>query len=101
MAALEALSFGLPSVLTPACHLPEAVDVGAALLAEPTEVGLSDALHDVFDLMPSQLEAMGQRGRALVSRSFTWESVAERMIAVYQWLIAPRSHEMPADIRID
>lgn len=101
MAALEAMSFGLPAVLTPACHLPEAVYAEAALCAEPTENGIAAALRKLFALKGSQLTDMGQRGEHLVSTAFTWESVARRMMAVYKWLITPLPQTMPADIRIE
>ena len=101
MAALEALSFGLPAILTPACHLPEAREAGAALMAEPTAESLSEALRRLFSLEATELEAMGCNGEALVQASFDWRPIAERMIAVYRWLIAPDAHPMPADVRVD
>ncbi len=101
MAALEALSFGLPAILTPACHLPEALEAGAALSTEPTENSIAETLKKLFALENAQLIEMGQRGEHLVSTTFTWESVARRMIAVYTWLIAPQAAPMPVDIRLD
>ena len=101
MTALEALSFGLPAVLTPACHFPEAVDAGAALCAEPTENGIAEALRQLFALERAQLTGMGQKGESLVNTAFTWESVAKRMIAVYTWLATSQRQTMPVDIRIE
>jgi len=101
LAALEALSFGLPAVLTPECHLPKAFEAGAALLAEPTQESIARTLFELFSLDQTQLTAMGERGCQLVRTSFAWESVAERMIEVYRWLVAPQLHSMPADVRTD
>jgi glycosyltransferase involved in cell wall biosynthesis len=101
MAALEALSFGLPAILTPECHLPEAVDAGAALLTEPTENDIAETLKRLFDLECSQLADMGRKGSQLVSASFTWGSIARRMLTVYEWLMAPQPQTIPADIRLD
>ncbi|MEJ5310875.1 MAG: glycosyltransferase [Anaerolineae bacterium] len=101
MAALEALSFGLPAILTPACHLPEAFEANAALPAEPTENDIAEALRALFALENARLTEMGQNGVRLVNTAFTWDSIAQRMIAVYTWLIAPQDHPMPVDIRMD
>jgi len=101
MAVLEALSFNLPAILTPECHLPETIDVGAALLTEPTENDIAEKLRELFSLERSSLVDMGQKGSQLVKTSFSWASISKRMIAVYKWLVAPDSHPMPADVRVD
>ncbi|MBN2393602.1 MAG: glycosyltransferase [Anaerolineae bacterium] len=101
MAALEALSFSLPAILTPACHLPEAFDAGAALSTAPAENDIAETLKKLFALEHAQLTEMGQKGECLVNTAFTWDSIARRMIAVYTWLVAPQAHPMPADIRLD
>jgi len=101
MAALEALSYSLPAILTPECHLPEAFDANAALPAHPTEDGIAEALRTLFALENARLTEMGQSGERLANTAFTWESIARRMIAVYAWLVAPQATPMPADIRIE
>jgi glycosyltransferase involved in cell wall biosynthesis len=48
---------------------------------------LVGALQEATALPSSQLREMGERGRAIVSRSFSWDVVAERMVGVYRWAL--------------
>jgi hypothetical protein len=36
----------------------------------------------------SDRATVGRKGRALVTRRYTWESIAREMISVYHWMIA-------------
>lgn len=87
MAVLEAWAKGLPTVITPQCHLPEGFAAGAAILTHPIKEDIVEALHQLASLTESQRVAMGARGRRLVAESFTWTSVAERLHSVYAWLL--------------
>jgi glycosyltransferase involved in cell wall biosynthesis len=49
---------------------------------------LADALREAMSRRGS-LMAMGDAGRALVEREFSWDAVAERTIALYRRLIGP------------
>lgn len=86
MAALEAMAHRLPCLLTPGCHLPEAIAAGAALAVEPTQASLTAGLQELFALPPQRLEAMGEAGRALVQERFSWPRVAADTAALYRWL---------------
>ena len=87
MSILEAWSYGLPVVMTDACNLPEgfAADAAIHITTEPTNI--QQGLKRLTQENQLSLQAMGQRGRALVERSFTWDSVAERCDHVYRWCL--------------
>jgi glycosyltransferase involved in cell wall biosynthesis len=82
MAALEALAAGVPTLLSPECHLPEAAAAGAGLEAartvEPLAAALAALLTD-----PAKRAQMGAAARALVAERFTWAKVAAAWGAVY------------------
>jgi poly(glycerol-phosphate) alpha-glucosyltransferase len=86
MAALEAMSWGLPCLLSPACHLPEAFAAGAALPVEPTVTDLERGLARFLRLSAGERRAMGAAGRALVAERFTWSRVAAQTRDLYAWL---------------
>lgn len=86
MAALEAMAHRLPCLLTPGCHLPEALAAGAALAVEPTEASLVAGLQELLALPEQQRQAMGAAGRALVEARFSWPRVAADTAALYRWL---------------
>jgi len=91
MAALEAMSFRLPCLLSSACNLPEAFDCNAALRAEPDASDLIDSLLAIFSQSDSDLENMGENSRQLVKNRFDWATVAKSTTNVYQWMLGQSS----------
>ncbi len=89
-AALEAMAYKLPVLLTPQCNLAEAVSCGAAVSAQPTVEGLTLGLRKLLSLSDIERTTMGVAGRRLVEKSYTWSRVAESMISVYEWLLGER-----------
>jgi len=87
MAVLEAWSYGLPVLMTPECNIPEGFAAEAALRIEPDVTSIARGLRQLMAMSPSERAAMGQRGRALVEKRFTWPRVAEEMHAVYKWIL--------------
>jgi glycosyltransferase involved in cell wall biosynthesis len=92
MAALEAMSWALPCLLSPACNLPEAFSAGAALPVNPTAAELGPPLRALLTMGAAERRQMGTAGRRLVQRHYSWERAAEATAAVYRWLMgeAPR-----------
>lgn len=83
IAALEAMAVGLPLLLSPGCHLPEAQDAGAALIVPPQPEALAHALTRL--LTDSALRRqMSRAAAALALERFTWERAAAQMEAVYR-----------------
>ena len=87
LAALEAMSWQLPALLSPACNLTEAYAAGAALKVEPTADDLERGLRELLNLPDAELAAMGARGQALVAAQFSWPRVAAMAAQLYGWLL--------------
>ncbi|CAK6687034.1 D-inositol-3-phosphate glycosyltransferase [Synechococcus sp. CBW1107] len=87
VAALEAMSWGLPCLLSAACNLPEAFTAGAALQAEPEPRALEEALRRLFQLGDADLAVMGGAGRRLVADQFTWPRIAAQCAELYRWIL--------------
>ena len=92
MAALEAMSHGLPCFLSSACNLPEAFTANAASIAEPDSSQLALTLRCLFSRSEEELTSMGMNGRCLTQQQFDWDHVARKSIEVYRWILgeAPR-----------
>lgn len=87
MAALEAMACGLPLILTPGCHFPEAAVAGAGLVV-PREIAcLADALLALSADVERRL-LMGRRARELVFGRYTWSSVSAHIETVYRAALA-------------
>jgi glycosyltransferase involved in cell wall biosynthesis len=87
MAALEAMSWSLPCLLSPACNLPEAFTTGAALPVLPVASELVGSLHALLTMPKEERTQMGAAGSRLVQQHYSWPQAAEATMAVYRWLL--------------
>jgi glycosyltransferase involved in cell wall biosynthesis len=87
MSILEAWSWGLPTVMTPQCNLPEGEQAGAAMVVDCGVEGMAAALNRLFSMSNGEREAMGARGRRLVEEKFQWPRVVRQMTEVYDWIL--------------
>ena len=86
MAILEALASRIPVVITTACHFPELAAAEGGIVVEPTAEDVTQGLRLLLERSPEQRAELGQKGRALVERDYTWEQQATRLARVYHWL---------------
>ncbi len=90
LVTLEAMAHRRAVVATNAGGLPDKVLPGRTgwLVPPGDAAALTDAVREAMSRRGS-LMAMGDAGRALVEREFSWDAVAERTIALYRRLIGP------------
>jgi len=90
LVTLEAMAHRRAVIATTAGGLPDKVIPGRTgwLVPPGDAVALTDALREAMSRR-SGLMAMGDAGRALVEREFSWDAVAERTIALYRALARP------------
>ena len=87
VAALEAMAYKLPCLLSTACNLPEAFESEAAMLAEPDSSQLITCLKSLFNLKGYELERMGLNGFGLVRDQFGWMRACDLTTQLYEWLL--------------
>jgi glycosyltransferase involved in cell wall biosynthesis len=83
---LEAMACGTPVVTSAVTSVPEVVG-DAALLVEPTDTAaVASAMRSVLDdaALAAQLQSKG----LVRARQFTWERVAQQVLAVYEGVLA-------------
>lgn len=83
MSVLEAMSAGLPVVVTDSCGLAPAVrDAGAGFV---TDGGLEPLVTAMRRLLadPADARLRGERGRDLTRERFTMPAIAERLVELY------------------
>ena len=98
MAVLEAWAYGLPSLLTRHCNLPEGYLAGAALPIESNPASISSALEAFTQMTNEERARMGIHGRELVQKRFNWPGVTQEMNAVLAWVAG--QGEFPTSILI-
>lgn len=99
MAALEASSYGLPLLVTPACNLDAAVAQGAALQVDPAAESIAHGARLLMSMPPGERQAMGAQGRTLVKARYSWEGIAQRFERAYAWLLGASPRPEWVDIR--
>jgi glycosyltransferase involved in cell wall biosynthesis len=86
MAVAEALAHGLPVLTTKGTPWPGLAVHGCGWSVDPTIEGIAQGLLEATSQDQAALHAMGAKGRAWVAADFGWDSVANRLLAVYEEL---------------
>jgi poly(glycerol-phosphate) alpha-glucosyltransferase len=86
MVLLEAWACGKPVLMTPQCNLPEGFEAGAAVRIEPEAESLTEGLTRLLAMDAPERERMGENGRDLAARRFSWEVIGREMAEVYRWI---------------
>lgn len=84
MSILEAWSYALPVLMTKECHLTVGFASGAALKWSND----GQVLTEFLTLSSDERSDIGQAGRKLVERYFTWEQVTRSLTDVYHWILS-------------
>jgi glycosyltransferase involved in cell wall biosynthesis len=82
-AALEALSFGVPVVLTADSNLPEVEDFGAGTITT-CEPGRAACEISKMLLDPVHLNQMRDRARRMIEQRFSWDFVLPQLVQLYE-----------------
>jgi glycosyltransferase involved in cell wall biosynthesis len=87
-AVLEAMSYGLPVLLTPGTNMVEDVlryDAGWVANANPESI--SEKINEIAAIDKAAWKTKSANARRLVQERFTWPCVADQMINLYRTII--------------
>jgi len=94
----EALVSGVPVITTQATPWRELETYRCGWWIPTGAAALAEALRSAMNRSPSDLQQMGARGRELILEKYSWDSAAEKMLAVFHWLL--HGGEPPHCVRI-
>jgi len=80
----EALASGIPVITTTGTPWDGLTEHRCGWWVSPDAEALAEALNAAMATSPEELRAMGERGKAWMSRDFSWSSIAAQMAAAYQ-----------------
>ncbi len=83
IAVLEALSFGVPVVLTADSNLPEVEEFGAGTITTCEPERAADAISAML-LDPVQLSQMRVGAKQMIQQRFSWNFVLPQLVQLYQ-----------------
>jgi len=90
---LEAMACGRPVVAARAGAIPEFVDEGVGMLAEPgSGARMAEAIAALYE---RDIEALGTNARAKVLRKFTWNRAFQGQMAAYKALLGRERIALP------
>ncbi|MCU7740179.1 glycosyltransferase family 4 protein [Priestia megaterium] len=87
MAVLEALSYGIPCLLTPGTNISKQIsDIGGGWEAQETPEGIASVLEDILQ-NKENFRKMGLKGRTMVNEYYKWENIAIKLIEEYKSIL--------------
>jgi len=78
----EALACGAPVITTTETPWEQVRQVDAGRCIPPRRHELVQAMRELLDMSTSQRKAMGQRGRNLVEKDYSWDAIVDKFLAV-------------------
>jgi glycosyltransferase involved in cell wall biosynthesis len=93
LVTLEAMAHRRPVVATRAGGLPDKVLPGITgwLVPPGDERALAAAIHEAATSREQRLAMMGNEGRLLVEREFSWHAAVDRLLQIYDELLSGRA----------
>lgn len=87
IAVAEAMSAGLPVVITPGVQIaPEVARAGAGLVADGDSKAFGEAIAQLL-ASPDRRHQLGTNGRKLVREQYAWEAIAPQLAQAYQAIV--------------
>lgn len=83
----EALGAGVPVLTTRSAPWEELESHKAGWWVDANSYAITEALQDATRRSKDELIAMGERGKKLIIRKYTWKQAAEKTLLVYDWLL--------------
>ena len=87
IAIAEALAYGIPVITTKGAPWECLVSNNCGWWVDIGVDSLEAAMREAFVLSRETLSDMGKRGRVLMESEYSWQSVAQSMKAVYEWVL--------------
>lgn len=94
----EALAAGTPVITTKGAPWHGLEREGCGWWIDHGVETLAATLTSAMSMGSGELQAKGAKGRAWMSRDFSWDRVADDMLNIYRWL--SRGGEVPSTVRL-
>ena len=84
MATLEAMSYGVPCLISENCNLSQAIKMGAALETNPSVDKIVESLKILFKMSNKERRKISQLAYKYVSENHNWEKITYQIKDLYQ-----------------
>jgi glycosyltransferase involved in cell wall biosynthesis len=86
----EALAAGIPVITTKSAPWQDLITHDCGWWIDVGISPLVEALQQAISLSSLERQAMGQRGRQLIEKSYTWQQTAKKLMEVYEAILNDR-----------
>lgn len=83
----DAMAYGLPVITSKGTLWSEVVDEKCGWWVDNSPNSLQDVITELISLSDDERLTMGQKGRALVARKYSWSAIADKMKECYESVI--------------
>jgi len=87
VAAIEALRYSLPLLITKTCNFPEVVKSGAGIEVTPSQDAIQIGLEQLMRLSAGQRKDMGEKGFQLIKEKYSMENIAKQLIKKFEKIL--------------
>lgn len=101
IAVAEALACGTPAICTKGAPWQGLETHHCGRWIDLSEENLRRSMIDMMRLPEQQLADMGHNGQQWVMHDFSWDEIARKTVAVFEWLSHPSSLPCPPCVHID
>ena len=101
IAALNALAFSKPSILTEGCNLSDSFSQNASIRIETNTLSIYKGIERLMAKTDLERLEMGANGRKLVEEKYSWEFISLKILEIYNWLKAGKIGKLPSTIILD
>ena len=84
MAALEAMSYGLPCLISENCNLPETLKIGAAIKTNPSVDEIIKSLKYLIKMNDKEKEKISKLAYNYVSLNHNWSDITSKLNNLYR-----------------
>tara|TARA_S200000501_G_scaffold325079_1_gene322717 strand:- start:398 stop:1474 length:1077 start_codon:yes stop_codon:yes gene_type:complete len=84
MAALEAMSYGLPCLISENCNLPETLNIGAAIKTNPSVNEIIKSLKYLIKMNDKQKKKISELAYNYVSLNHNWSKLTSQLNDLYR-----------------
>ena len=84
MAALEAMSYGLPCLISDNCNLPETLKIGAAIKTNPSVDEIIKSLKYLIKMNDKEKEKISKLAYNYVALNHNWSEITSKLNNLYR-----------------
>ena len=84
MAALEAMSYEIPCLISENCNLPEVFNIGAAIKTNPSIIEIIESLKYLFKMKEKEKKRISKLAYEYVSLNHNWSNITSQLNNLYR-----------------